>query len=186
MRIKNLDLIGAILIVAINVAWTQLPSRPLIIGIILAVPLVFFLPGYAVSQALFRKRSPDQLSDTSGNIILQPSLKLGQPVGRADHIILSLGLSMAIDVLVGFILNIFPIGLQLQSWTLSLGLITTVFALLAAYRRRGDRARIERRRRPRITIYEYLLFGLAILVATTAVWFSVIRPAVTQSNFTQF
>ena len=93
---------------------------------------------------------------------------------------------MAIDVLMGFILNIFPMGLQLQSWTLSLGLVTTVFALLAAYLRRRDRVKIERRPRPRITIYEYLLFGLAILVTTVAVWFSVIRPPATQAAFTQF
>ena len=182
MRLKNLDLIGAILIVAINVGWTQLPNRPLIIGIILALPLTFVLPGYTLTQTLFRRRPPDP----SSNLILQPSLKIGQPVSAVDHIILSLGLSMAIDVVVGFALNVLPIGLQALSWTISLGLVTTVCALLAANLRRKDRVKIERIPRPRITIYECLLFGLAILVATAAVWFSVIRPPATQADFTQF
>jgi len=182
MRLKNLDLIGVILVVAINVGWTQLPSHPLVIGIILAVPLVFVLPGYTLTQALFRQRSPDP----SSNLILQPSLKIGQPVSAVEHIIFSLGLSMAIDVVMGFILNVFPMGLQLQSWTISLGLVTTVFALLAALLRRRDSVKTERIPRPRITIYECLLFGLAILVATAAIWFSAIRPPATQSDFTQF
>lgn len=132
MRLKNLDLIGVIFFAAINVGWAQLPSRPLIIGIILAVPLIFILPGYALTQCLFRRRSPDSPS----SFILQPRLKIDQSVSAVDHIIFSLGLSMAIDILVGFALNVLPIGLEAQSWTLSLGLVTTVSVLLAAYLRK--------------------------------------------------
>ena len=138
MRVRNLDLIGAIFFAAISIGWAQLPSRPLIIGIILAVPLVFFLPGYTLTQALFRKRSPDQSPDPSSNLILQPNLKIGHPASAVDYTIFSLGLSLAIDVLLGFVLNLFPMGLQLRSWALSLGLITAIFALLAAYIRRRN------------------------------------------------
>src|SRR5262249_37766376 len=153
-------------------------------GIILALPLIFILPGYTLTQTLFHKRSP--APDPSSNLILQPSLKIGQPINAADHIILSLGLSMAIDVVVGFALNVLPIALQAMSWILSLGLITTVFALLAAVLRRKDTVKVARIPRPRITIYEFILYGLAILVATAAIWFSVIRPPATQADFTQF
>jgi uncharacterized membrane protein len=184
MRLKNFDLIGAIFIVAINVGWTQVPNRPLVIGIILALPLIFILPGYTLTQTLFHKRSP--APDPPSNLILQPSLKIGQPVNAADHIIFSLGLSMAIDVVVGFTFNFLPIGLQALSWTRSLGFITTVFALLAAVLRRKDIVKVARVPRPRITIYECILFGLAMLVATSAVWFSVIRPPATPADFTQF
>ena len=59
MRLKNLDLIGSIFFAALSVGWAQLPSRPLIIGIILAVPLIFVLPGYTLTQVLFRKQSLD-------------------------------------------------------------------------------------------------------------------------------
>ena len=186
MRFKNLDLIAAILIAAINIGWTQIPNRPLSVGIILALPLTFILPGYTLTQVLFRMRSPDQSLDSSNDLIVRPSLKIGHPVGGADQTVLSFGLSLAIDVLVGFALNVFPIGLQALSWTLSLGLITTVFALLAAFLRRRDIVKVARAPRPRITIYDCILFGLAILVAAAAIWLSIIRPLEPQPSFTQF
>ncbi|MFL5657749.1 MAG: DUF1616 domain-containing protein [Ktedonobacteraceae bacterium] len=186
MRLKNLDLIAAILVVAINVAWIQILDRPLSVGIILALPLIFLLPGYTLTQTLFRKRSPDQSLDSSNNLIVRPSLKIGQPVGGADQIVLSLGLSLVIDVLVGFALNVLPIGLQALSWTLSLGLLTTVFALLAAFLRRKDIVKAAKIPRPRVTMHDYILFGLAILVASVAIWASIIRPLEPQPSFTQF
>lgn len=182
MRLKNLDLVGVILVVIINAGLAQLPSRLLIVGIVLAMPLVFVLPGYTLTQVLFRRRStepPDEL-------ILRPSLKIWQPVSAIDYIVLSLGLSMAIDVLLGFILNVFPIGLRSQSWVISLGLLTTILALLAAYLRRKDIVKFGRRSRPRITIYECILFGLAMIVASVAVWSSILRPPQPQPSFTQF
>ena len=182
MRFKNLDLSGAILIVAINVGWAQIPNRPLVIAIIFGLPLVLVLPGYTLTQALFCKRTPDP----SSNLILQPRLKIGQPISAIDHIILSLGLSLAIDVLVGFMLNLLPIGLEGLSWIISLGLITTIFALLAVFRRRKNRVKSVRLPEPHITINQSILFGLAILVATAAVWLSLIRLPATQADFTQF
>ncbi|HEX6556523.1 MAG TPA: DUF1616 domain-containing protein [Ktedonobacteraceae bacterium] len=181
MRLKNFDLIGVILLVIINVGWTQLPSRPLIIGVILAVPLIFVLPGYTLTQALLCRQSPAP----SSSLILRPSLKIGQPISAVDHIILSLGLSMTIDVIIGFMLNVFPIGLGSLSWTLSLGLVITVFTLIAAYLRRRNQVKIERIPRLRITIYNCVLIGLAIVVAAVAIWFSAIRPSATQADFTQ-
>jgi uncharacterized membrane protein len=86
----------------------------------------------------------------------------------------------------GFILNLFPMGLQLQSWTLSLGLLTTIFALLAAYRRRRDRVKYEKILRTRINISYGIVLGLAIVVAFVAVWFSTTRTPQPQPSFTQF
>src|SRR5947209_8371155 len=123
MRLKNIDLIVVILVVVVNVVYIQLPYRPLPIGILLALPLIFAVPGYALTQALFVR----SLFETPDSLILEPRLKLGQPVGVVDHITLGLGLSMAIDVLLGFILNVLPVGLQAQSWTLSLAVVTIVF-----------------------------------------------------------
>src|SRR5437870_8525778 len=100
MRLKNLDLIAAILVVVMNVGWIQVPNHPLVIGIMLALPLVLIMPGYMLTQALFHKSSPRP----SSSLILQPDLKIGQPINTADYIILSLGLSMTIDVEVGFAL----------------------------------------------------------------------------------
>src|SRR5947209_1166638 len=79
MRVKNLDLIAAVLICAVHVGWTAVLHRPLIVGIILSLAFTFILPGYTLTQVLFRKRSPDQSLASSNNIILRPSLKIGQP-----------------------------------------------------------------------------------------------------------
>jgi uncharacterized membrane protein len=186
MRLKNLDLIVAIAIAGINIIWIQVPYHPLLLGILFALPLVLIFPGYTLTQVLFRKRSVDQPS-TQG-LFLRPYLKIGHPIGGPDLVVLSLGLSLTLDILVGFGLNLFPIGLKALSWTLSLGSITTVFALLAAFLRRKDIvvSTRTRSRRLRITFFDNLLLGLSILVVTGSIWLSIIRPLEPQPSFTQF
>jgi uncharacterized membrane protein len=101
-------------------------------------------------------------------------------------LLLSFGLSLAVDVLVGFGLNILPIGLQALSWVLSLGLITTGCAILALFLRRGDIPYTSTASHIRITLQNCVLFALAILVVASAVWLSIIRPLSPQPSFTQF
>ena len=57
MRLKNLDLMLSTALVFMNVVWVWLPiSHPSAIGVVLALPLVFLLPGYTLTEALFYKR----------------------------------------------------------------------------------------------------------------------------------
>lgn len=186
MRFKNLDLIITMGLVLLNVIWTQVPNRPLIPELLFALPLTFFLSGYALTQTLFRRRAPEQTQSLANDLINPPDLKLGHPIGNTDQILLSFGLSMAIDVLVGFGLNLLPIGLQALSWVLSLGLITTVCVVVAILLRHKDIPRTATTSRVRITLQDYLLFGLAILVVVSAVWSSIARPTQSQPGFTQF
>jgi uncharacterized membrane protein len=186
MRRKNLDLMVALIVVVLNVVWTEFPNHPLILGIMLALPLTLLFPGYTLTQVLFRKRSPDQSTGEANALLLRPGLRLGQPIGSADQVVLSLGLSLAIDILVGFALNILPIGLRASSWALSLGLLITLFALLAALLRQRDVVKTESSMRPHITLYDGTLFVLALLLASTAVWFAIIRPQIPRQSFTQF
>lgn len=186
MRFKNLDLIIVMMFVAINGAWIQVPNRPLLPGLLFALPLTFFLPGYALTQILFRRRVPGQAQGSTNSLILRPNLKLGHPVGNSDIFLLSFGLSMAIDVLVGFGLNILPIGLQPLSWVVSLGLLTTICVVLVIVFRRSDIPRAATTSKVRITLQDYVLFGLALLVVISAVWVSIIRPLQPQPSFTQF
>lgn len=180
MRNKNLDLIITVLIVVLNVGWVQIPNRPGIVSIILALPLVLFLPGYALIQGLAWKKSSPQEPSPARNT------QSRHPIGGADKLILSLGLSMAIDILMGFLLNILPIGLTALSWTIALGLFTTLCSLLALFMRR--RNAVEPAKAPRI--HMTLIDGLFLIVATfiiiNAVWLAVIRPPVPQPSFTQF
>jgi uncharacterized membrane protein len=194
MYSKNRDLLIAIIIVALNGAWMQIPNRPLVVGIILALPLILVLPGYTLTQALFRKKSSRGVSDQT---IARPQLsepvpqagnklKLGHAIGGVDQLILSLGLSMAIDILVGFVLNILPLGLQGLSWTLALGLLTVLFALVALYIRWKTPVSGVKAQRVRITLPDALFLGLAIFIIFNAIWLAVIRPPEPQPSFTQF
>lgn len=184
MRLRNFDLFLVVLVVILNVVWTQIPYHLTVVGILLGLPLTLCFPGYTLTQVLFRQR--EQILGVSNSIIQRPELKIGHPIGVLDQIVLSLGLSLTIDVLVGFVLNIFPIGLQALSWTLSLGLITTLFALVAAFLRRGDIIRVARVSRLHVTMRDGILFALAVVVTAIAVWSSIIRPFDPQPSFTQF
>jgi|GEM_PF-535849 len=150
MRLKNLDLIAIIIIAALNMLWALFPGSISVIGIILALPLVFVLPGYTLTEALFRKRS----------------------LGGAERLLLSLGLSLSIDVLGGLILNFFPMGLQGRSWAAFLGLLTVVFALLVAFLRRGVPLNNARPLRARFRAYQAILFGLAAIVGVLSVLYA--------------
>jgi uncharacterized membrane protein len=185
MRTKNTDLIAAICIAALNVIWNVIPNRPPLVGTVFALPLIFFLPGYTLSQALMRRRSPAQALETRVFKHL-PGPKKGGAPGRADLLALSLGLSLAVDVLVGFALNLLPVGLQAQSWALSLGVITTVCALPAAFFRRRDAPQVTKAHRLHVTALDGLQLGLALLIAGGAICFAVIRPLEPQPSFTQF
>jgi uncharacterized membrane protein len=185
MRIKNSDLIASISIAVLNIVWTQIPNRPLLVGIIFALPLTFILPGYTITQVLTRKRIPEQ-TPAAQSSTPQTGLKKGRPVDSIDRLVLSLGLSLAVDVLIGFTLNVFPFGLQAQSWALSLGILTTLFALLALFLRRKDSVQVARAPGFRMSLSASILLGLAILIATTAIWSAITRPLEPQPSFTQF
>ena len=186
MRIRNVDLIGAMCFGVSGMGWALLSNRPLLVGVLLAIPLVFILPGYTLTRALFRRRSADALSASSNGFSLQPGLKIGQPFGAVDLIVFSLGLSLVIAVATGFLLNLIPMGLQWQSWTFSLGLVTVVFALLACLRDKSAHVQGTSAHVWHIPLKEYALLGSALVVVALALWLAIIRPPQSQSGFTQF
>jgi uncharacterized membrane protein len=142
MRLKNPDLVVSVVIAICNVIWVLLPSRIPVIGIILALPLVFVLPGYTLTEALFHERR----------------------MGTSDRLIFSLGLSMALAIGGGLTLNLLHGGLQERSWAALLGFLTAVFSLLAAFQRRGAPVNVIRLPRVRFTISSSVLFGLASII----------------------
>jgi uncharacterized membrane protein len=160
MRLKNLDLIVAVIMAVMNVVWAltcsiNRHSTTSALGIILALPLVFVLPGYTLTEAMFHKRA----------------------LAASHRLMLSLGLSLAIDILGGLVLNLLPIGLQATSWAVLLGLLTAVFALLAAMLRRGARVYRAQPLKFPVSIYACFLLGLATIVAVLAVQYSAINLA---------
>jgi len=164
MRLKNPDLIVSVVIATCNVIWALLPSHIPVVGIILALPLVFVLPGYTLTEALFHER------------------RMGTP----ERLIFSLGLSMALAIGGGLILNLLPGGLQERSWAALLGLLTAMFAFLAAFQRRGAPVNLIRLPRFRFTTSSSVLFGLASIIVIFSFWYG--ATGVTQRpnpSFTQ-
>jgi hypothetical protein len=155
MRLKNLDLIVTVTFATLNVVWATLPGHILAMGIILALPLVFVLPGYTLTETLFNNQS------------------LGGPA----RLLFSLGLSLAIDILCGLVLSLLPVGLRGTSWTMLLGTFTVLFSLLVAYLRGRTPSSGVRLPRLRFTTSNLVLFGLATLVVVLSIAYDAVGVA---------
>jgi hypothetical protein len=83
---------------------------------IFGVIFVLLLPGYSFIRALF------------------PKTKTTKSLGQMEEIALTLGASLALVPIVGFILNYLPWGIQLTSITLGLIVITILLATIAVIR----------------------------------------------------
>lgn len=113
MRRKNNDLWCVLLIVSANLLVLILPDAFMIVRLVFALPLVFFLPGYLMVDVLTQKR----LADT------------------VRLLLLSCGLSIAIDISGGLLLNMVPAGLSIITWNFFLSVLTVVLLLLCLFKR---------------------------------------------------
>lgn len=117
------------------------------VRVVFAFPLLFVLPGFGLAAALF------------------PSSRLDW----ARRLVLQLGLSLAVAILGGLLLDLTPFGLRRSSWAVLLALVTCAAVAVAIRRRPGRTAATLRV--PRIRFAEAALFGLALaLVAGTLVF----------------
>lgn len=120
--------------------------------VILVLPLVLFLPGYALTSAIFR----------------------GGTTGWLERIALALGLSLVATALASLLLYVMSVGLTLSSWTVALAVISAGAAIAAAAHPSAEEggstpagARIELRLPPRLPIA--IVVGAAGLVAAAVV-----------------
>lgn len=167
---KSLDL-------AAVAAWVGLAMLSILIGLsntpsrlLLTIPLVIFLPGYALVAALFPRST----------------------LAIAERLTFSLGISIVLTIMGGFLLNLTSWGIQAESWTLLLAGLTLTATALAFMRRRfgtGTGAaglsvgRVKLLMRPR----DVLFFGIAAFVTLSAL--VVARQGVIEqdnTDFTQF
>ena len=160
---RSFDLFVVITITIIALALTfvtpvNLPVR------ILTFPLVFVLPGYALTCAMFNKRA------------------LGVP----ERLVFSLGLSLIVVILGGLALNLTPLGLRANSWASFLGGISLGASIVALILRRGQDKPASRWSMKRLTFLQGLLLVLAGLIICGAATVS-INGASQQSHagFTQ-
>jgi uncharacterized membrane protein len=116
MRLKSLDLIGATVVAAFTLAITVygiftgasgFPSWFLPFGIL----MVLFIPGYVLALAIL------------------PQLD------RATILLLSLGISISMNIIGGLIINYTPWGLHPFAWAIWLSCISLLGCIIAAHRR---------------------------------------------------
>jgi len=140
---KDLRL-ACLLAVASAVLTLILPWGPLCL--VVALPLVFFLPGYALAAAIFAR----------GRIPMRHLL------------VLSIGLSLAVLALGALLLNYLPGGVRAGWWALLLVIVVVAAARAAAIRRPSRRAAPSPSWKPRLNPAQAVLFAggaLAIVVA---------------------
>jgi len=163
---ENLDLVLAAGLAAAACLLVLSGSRPLGVRLVPGLALSTLLPGYAITALVF------------------PLHKLG----RCETAAYSLGFSLTLGALSGFVLDRLPSGLRPESWALWLCSVTLVSAWLAA-RRRSTVGCTHAPPRPslRMDRRQAVLLALAGLVGMaaigTAFWGALHQP---QPGFTQF
>lgn len=118
MKYRSMDMLAVIALtcIAITLACT-VPANDVAVRI-LTLPLVFFLPGYALSALLFS----------------------GQTQDIVERVAFSLGSSLILVILSGLVLNLTSDGLSAGSWIALPGMITLVVSVAVLLRRQGQNA----------------------------------------------
>jgi uncharacterized membrane protein len=125
-----------------------LSPAPRAIQVVFGVPFVLFLPGYALTSALFARRR----------------------IGSADVVLLSLAFSISIAIIGTLILNWLTLHLTRATWT-GLLLAATIIAALWALRAIPADTDADRQPSPgpRMTLRQAVLLALALGAALVAV-----------------
>ncbi len=165
MRKQNKDLFLVLIIAIMNVIWACFPLHVVVIAVVLALPLVFLAPGYLLTELLTRKGEHD----------------------GTTSLLLSIGLSLSIDILGGFLLNLIPVGLTTLTWSVFLGALTIACALLCMVKRHQWRMYVDQKQKDFPTRYEFLLLTLTTYVVIFAFAYtnnSIVKQK--DQGFTQF
>ena len=131
----------AVVCAVITLVMTAVP----VLCIMAALPLILFLPGYAIMVACLPQRSLD----------------------RVARLAVSLGLSIAITILVSLLLYWLHLSLQTMTWAIALA-ATTLVAAAIAWRRQPA---VETSEPLSINLHwrEALLLALAVLISGVAI-----------------
>lgn len=135
------------------------------LSLLFALPLAFFLPGYALAAATFARR----------------------PIERPQLLLLSIGLSLCVLSLGALLLNYVPGGIGPVSWAILLALVVLNGCRVAALRRPKARAKgpAPDRVRPRLSAAStgLLIGALLCTTAALAITFTT-RPAEHADGYT--
>jgi uncharacterized membrane protein len=168
MKQQNKDLFLILIIAIINTLWACFPNHVAVIGTAIALPLVFLTPGYLLLELLTQKREHDGIT----------------------RLLLSIGLSLSIDILGGFLLNITPIGITSITWGIFLNIFIIVCIFLCMVKRRrwqlqGDLRQQRQRDQPMHYQLWLLLLTICIVIFSFAYTTNSIANQ-SHQGFTQF
>ncbi|WP_372912399.1 DUF1616 domain-containing protein [Salinigranum sp.] len=93
--------------------------------IVVGLPFVLFVPGYALVAALFPERGTDPADDATD----------GSGITGLERVALSFGVSIAVVPLVGLVLNFTPFGIRLVPIVVTLTVLVLALAAVATRRR---------------------------------------------------
>jgi hypothetical protein len=116
MNHRSVDIFAVVAATVVAVVSALLVPPQIVLIRALALPLVLVLPGYALISASFPRR----------------------PLGITERLVFSLGLSLAVVILGGLLLNLTPFGLRASTWAVLLAGITLGASAVALVRRRGQ------------------------------------------------
>lgn len=151
MSRRSFDLVVVCGFAAVAVVVTLLGVP--VLRVVMGVPLVLVVPGYALVAALFP----------------------GVGLRVADRLLLVLGLSMALVIVSGLLLNLMPWGLQVGPWVGVLAVITGGGCAVAFVRRGQEEVGplpVAWSLPVRVTRGQVIMVGLAVAVAAGALAFA--------------
>lgn len=155
MKNKTIDILAVITLTLVVVALTLFVPGNIVAVRIFALPLVLVLPGYALLSALFFR----------------------QTFSITERLLYSPGISLAIVISGGLVLNVTPTGFSADSWALLLGCVTLAACIVALVRRRGQSASPSRYftfSHSGFTFRQGVLLGLASVIVCGAIAVSII------------
>ena len=119
--------------------------------IVLGLPLVLFVPGYALVAALFPEDGGAMGTRADSATDRPRSTPVARGIDGLERVALSVGLSVAVVPLIGLVLNFTPFGIRLVPIAFCLSGFTLLTTAIAAVRRRrlpeADRFRVAYGRR---------------------------------------
>ncbi|MDL0119418.1 DUF1616 domain-containing protein [Halobacterium salinarum] len=117
--------------------------------VVVGLPFVLFLPGYALIAALFPESgtAPDDQSPADGSADAGRAGEGRRGIDGIERVALSFGLSIAVVPLVGLVLNFTPFGIRLVPVLIAISGLILAFTGVAA-RRRSALPPVERFRVP--------------------------------------
>jgi len=131
------DLAAVLALVAITLFAVFVPGvRETPLRVILGLPFVLFIPGYAFIAALFPEAGGSPVAeDEDADTVVDDDPPDERGIDGIERVALSFGLSIAVVPLIGLVLNFTPWGIRLVPIMVSVSGFTVVCTAVAAQRR---------------------------------------------------